>query len=114
MQVRQVAVIIAGVVALGLQPAAACDGPPVCTVVDPTGTPLNVRSGPNGKILSTLRKGSKVEVIDHQTHKGQRWARVAKFQEASFGWVFGAYLSCKSDGADNAPLCKVTDPTGTP
>jgi uncharacterized protein YgiM (DUF1202 family) len=94
-------------------PAQACDGPPVCTVVDPTGTPLNVRSGPNGKILSTLRKGSKVEVVEHTDHKGKRWARVAKFQDATYGWVFEAYLKCKPD-KDNAPLCTVQDPTGTP
>jgi uncharacterized protein YgiM (DUF1202 family) len=94
-------------------PVLACDGPPVCTVVDPTGTPLNVRSGPNGKILSNLRKGSKVEVVDHTDHMGKRWARVAKFQEATYGWVFEAYVSCKPD-ANNAPLCTVKDPTGTP
>jgi uncharacterized protein YgiM (DUF1202 family) len=94
--------------------ASACDGPPVCTVVDPTGTPLNVRSGPNGKILSNLRKGSKVEVVDHKDHKGQRWARVAKYQEATYGWVFEAYLKCKPSGDDSVPLCTVTDPTGTP
>lgn len=94
-------------------PALACDGPPVCTVVDPTGTPLNVRSGPNGKILSNLRKGSKVEVVSHADHKGKRWARVAKFQEASFGWVFGAYLKCKTKPG-NSPVCTVSDPTGTP
>lgn len=91
----------------------ACDGPPICTVVDPTGTPLNVRSGPNGKILSTLRKGSKVEVVDHTEQNGKRWARVSKYQEATYGWVFEAYLKCKPDG-DNAPLCTVQDPTGTP
>lgn len=94
--------------------AFACDGPPVCTVIDPTGTPLNVRSGPNGTILSNLRKGSKVEVVDHTEHKGKRWARVAKFQEASYGWVFEAYLKCKPSPDDGAPLCVVKDPTGTP
>ena len=95
-------------------PAWACDGPPVCTVVDPTGTPLNVRSGPNGKILSTLRKGSKVEVVDHTEHKGKRWARVAKYQEATYGWVFEAYLKCSKPKDDAVPVCTVTDPTGTP
>jgi uncharacterized protein YgiM (DUF1202 family) len=100
--------------AAAVQPASACDGPPVCTVVDPTGTPLNVRSGPNGKILSNLRKGSKVEVVDHTDHKGKRWARVAKFQDATYGWVFEAYLTCTKPADDSAPLCTVKDPTGTP
>lgn len=108
------AVTVSALTGSGVSSAFACDGPPVCTVVDPTGTPLNVRSGPNGQILSTLRKGSKVEVIDHTMHKGKRWARVAKFQDASYGWVFAAYLSCKEQPDGSSPLCTVADPTGTP
>lgn len=92
----------------------ACDGPPVCTIVDPTGTPLNVRSSPSGKVLSNLRNGSKVEVIDHVDRKGKRWARVSKFQEATYGWVFEAYLKCKPGVNAYSELCTVTDPTGTP
>ena len=92
--------------------ALACDGQPVCTVIDPTGTPLNVRAGPNGKILSTLKKGSIVEFIEHQEHEGKRWALVARYAEA-WGWVFGAYLSCS--GTDElGKICTVADPTGTP
>ena len=90
----------------------ACDGAPVCTVVDPTGTPLNVRDGPNGTILSTLKKGSIVEFIEHRNHDGKRWALVARFGEA-WGWVFGAYLNCS--GKDElGNICTVADPTGTP
>lgn len=92
--------------------ALACEGPPVCTVIDPTGTPLNVRAGPNGEILSTLRRGTKVEFIEHREHKGQRWALVAQYGE-SWGYVFGDYLKC--DGADAlGEICTVADPTGTP
>lgn len=92
--------------------AIACGGAPVCTVVDPTGTPLNVRAGPNGKILSTLRRGEKVEFIEHKESAGKRWALVASYAEAS-GWVFGAYLKCA--GSDElGRICTVADPTGTP
>lgn len=92
--------------------AFACDGPPVCTVIDPTGTPLNVRDGPNGKILSTLKKGTKVEFIEHKEHKGKKWALVSKYSE-SWGYVFGAYLKCS--GTDElGKICTVADPTGTP
>lgn len=83
--------------ALSPNAALACGGPPVCTVVDPTGTPLNVRAGPNGKILSTLKRGSIVEIVDHQVSGGDRWALVASYAEA-WGWVFGAYLRCEEDG----------------
>lgn len=94
MRLRPIALAAMLAFALPGTAALACDGPPVCTVVDPTGTPLNVRSAPNGTILSNLRNGSKVEVVDHIEHKGKRWARVAKFQEANVGWVFAAYLTC--------------------
>jgi uncharacterized protein YgiM (DUF1202 family) len=92
--------------------AHACGGAPVCTVIDPTGTPLNVRSGPNGKILGTLKKGELVEFNEHKQVKGKKWALVSKFSEAS-GYVFGDYLKCKGrDGIGK--ICTVADPTGTP
>ncbi len=50
--------------------ASACGGAQVCTVIDPSGTPLNVRSGPNGKILGTLKKGELVEFNEHKEVKG--------------------------------------------
>ncbi|MGL4490047.1 MAG: SH3 domain-containing protein [Rhizobiaceae bacterium] len=90
----------------------ACEGTPVCTVVDPTGTPLNVRAGPNGKILSTLKKGSKVQFIEHREESGKKWALISKYGEDG-GWLFAAYLKC--EGADQyGEICTVADPTGTP
>jgi hypothetical protein len=37
----------------------------VCQVTDPTGTPLNVRDRPNGRIINALRNGR--EVYIHKT-----------------------------------------------
>lgn len=92
--------------------ALACDEPPVCTVIDPTGTPLNVRQGPNGIILATLKAGEQVEVLDHQEQDGKRWALVASYT-TGWGYVFGDYLSC--EGSDEiGEICTVSDPTGTP
>ena len=104
--------ILAASLCLTVTSALACDGPPVCTVVDPTGTPLNVREGPNGKILSSLKKGALVEVIEHKDHDGKKWALVGKYAEA-WGYVFGASLKCECDD-DYARVCTVADPTGTP
>jgi hypothetical protein len=112
-------------------PALACGGPPICTVKDPTGTPLNVRLSPKGQILANLKNGQQVEVIDHQEVRGQRWARIGRFSsdemqsELDSGWVFANYLACDSAIAglpgdypsDSAPpeiSCTVKDPTGTP
>jgi uncharacterized protein YgiM (DUF1202 family) len=104
--------LVAGMLIASEGQALACGGPPVCTVVDPTGTPLNVRDGPNGRILSNLKDGSVVEVIDHRNQAGQRWALVASYAEA-WGWVFGTYLKCS--GTDElGKICTVADPTGTP
>ncbi len=104
----------ATVAVLAVGPAMACGGPPVCTVVDPTGTPLNVRSAPGGKILANLRNGQEVEVIEHQDFRGKRWAHVARFEYMEPGWVFARYLKCKPAQGDEAPVCTVSDPTGTP
>jgi uncharacterized protein YgiM (DUF1202 family) len=91
--------------------AFACGGAPVCTVIDPTGTPLNVRSGPNGKVLGTLKKGELVEFNEHKEVKGKKWALVSKFSEAS-GYVFGDYLKCKGEDGIGK-ICTVADPTGS-
>ncbi|MDB5506061.1 MAG: hypothetical protein JWR75_699 [Devosia sp.] len=100
------------VIGLTIPAALGCDGPPVCTVTDPTSTALNVRQGPNGTILSTLRDGMKVEIIEHQEADGQTWALIANFG-ASWGYVFADYVVC--DGEDEfGEICTVTDPTGTP
>jgi hypothetical protein len=104
----------AAIAVLAVGPAIACGGPPVCTVVDPTGTPLNVRAKPAGKILANLRNGQEVVVIDHADVRGQRWAHVSKFEYMEPGWVFASYLKCGPKKGDEAPLCVVKDPTGTP
>ena len=104
--------LFAAILAITANQALACDGNPICTVVDPTGTPLNVRTGPNGKILSTLKKGSKVEFIEHQEKNGKKWALVSKYGEA-WGYVFGDYLNC-SGSDEMGKICTVKDPTGTP
>jgi hypothetical protein len=45
-----------------------------CDVADPTGTPLNVRNQPNGKILFTLRNGTKVVWVE--LSNDQKWVKI--------------------------------------
>ena len=101
--------------------ALACGGPLICTVKDPTGTPLHVRESAGGRILSTLRNGQKIEVVTHVKEKDQRWAQVAPINKgADSGWVFETYVLCRRSDADaeeteeSAEICVVRDPTGTP
>jgi hypothetical protein len=106
------------------EPAMACGGNPVCTVKDPTGTPLNIRASPGGRIIGTARNGTKLEFIDHQEVNGRRWARVARYEPNAAilsmepGYVFGAYLRCQMPLAQATPevpaVCVVNDPTATP
>ncbi len=60
-----------------------------CTVTDPTGTPLNIRSSPNGEIVGTLRNGASVTIqtvaYDGQ---GRPWAYIG------VGWVFREFVTC--------------------
>ena len=68
-----------------------------CTVDDPTGTPLNVRSRPNGPIVGTLHNGAAVFVSDLILDgSGRRWAKIVPVEEAKSGWVFREYLMCTS------------------
>ncbi len=68
-----------------------------CLVDDPTGTPLNVRSAPNGTILTTLQNGTRVEVVEEARIGSKRWFFVSR-QGERLGWIFGAYVVCPKGG----------------
>ncbi|MGB3812145.1 MAG: SH3 domain-containing protein [Shinella sp.] len=92
--------------ALASTPAAAADA---CLVDDPTGSPLNVRSAPNGTILTTLQNGARVDVVDEMKLGAKRWLFIAQ-QGERVGWVFGAYVVCpKGSGAREAPPSQPAD-----
>jgi hypothetical protein len=60
-----------------------------CIVTDPTGTPLNIRSFPNGEIVGTLRNGTSVAVQNiAYDGQGRPWAYIG------VGWVFREFISC--------------------
>jgi uncharacterized protein YgiM (DUF1202 family) len=68
----------------------------VCTVADPSGTPLNVRSQPkpNGSILGALNNDTSVVVKER---RGQ-WASIVP-ESGKSGWVWAEYLSCEKHKA---------------
>jgi hypothetical protein len=60
-----------------------------CIVTDPTGTPLNIRSSPNGEIVGTLRNGTSVSIQNiAYDSQGRPWAYIG------VGWVFREFVSC--------------------
>lgn len=66
-----------------------------CRVADPTGTPLNVRTVPNGAIIGTLSNGTTVTILDNSASQGKAWAFVARAEDQlHLGWVFRDYLDC--------------------
>jgi uncharacterized protein YraI len=64
----------------------------VCLVADPSGTPLNVRTQPNGTILGALHNDAEVVVVD--LTRDRKWAKVVPIQVGKAGWVFFDYLDC--------------------
>ncbi|MCC0179083.1 SH3 domain-containing protein [Waterburya agarophytonicola K14] len=73
------------------------DKPIICEVIDPTGTPLNVRATPNGEeIVTTLSNGR--QVIPYKVsydEKNRHWILIGDSLH-SWGWVYGSYVSCLS------------------
>ena len=66
-----------------------------CTVNDPTGTPLHVRSRPNGPILGALHNGTRVLLWELVYVRGKPWAKITTKGPGKDGWVFHRYLSCE-------------------
>ena len=67
-----------------------------CRVMDPTGTSLNLRTGPNGRIIGTLPNGALVSVIDRTTDaNGKPWVYIASLETGRpLGWVFREFIAC--------------------
>jgi S1-C subfamily serine protease len=64
--------------------------------MDPTNTPLNVRSSPNGNIVGTLSNGTLVKVLDRPSKvRGTTWVYVGRYEDrVPIGWVYRDYLDC--------------------
>jgi S1-C subfamily serine protease len=76
-----------------------------CRVSDPTSTPLDVRTSPNGRILGTLENGLVLKILDETTDRnGSSWSYVARAEDdMPIGWVYGNYLDCRTDAVSNDP-----------
>jgi hypothetical protein len=70
----------------------------VCQVTDPTGTPLNVRTEPNGKVINALKNGREVYILEiAYDDKGRPWAKVGGYERGNYriwGWVIREFISC--------------------
>lgn len=71
-----------------------------CVVNDTSGTPLNVRATPGGRIVSKLKNGTKVTVINAVDGDGPGWSKISilrKGKQVVLGWVVSKYLSCDNN-----------------
>jgi hypothetical protein len=83
---------IAGFCAIAATSAQAADR---CRVTDPTGTQLNLRDAPLGKILAKVPNGRLVQMIETDSDRnGKTWARVGTMDGKPMGWVFREFVSC--------------------
>ncbi len=65
-----------------------------CTITDPTGTPLNVRKSPNGRVIGTLENGSNVRIVGSaRDKKGRPWAKI-RGDSGATGWISREFVSC--------------------
>jgi hypothetical protein len=67
-----------------------------CRVMDPTGTPLNLRTAPHGRILGAIDNGFLVSIIDQaRDRNGKPWVYVARHDDGRpMGWVFREFIAC--------------------
>ena len=91
----QIAVASAFIVALA---AAQDQAAGRCAVTDPTGTPLNLRAAPNGRILATLSNRQTVQFLDQvYDDRGRPWALVRMAGGGGTGvrgYVYREFVSC--------------------
>ncbi len=88
-------VIAAMALLVSVSLASAADGER-CKVTDPTGTPLNVRASPNGRIIGTLANGTSVAILAYENAaNGKSWVKVETYDtKKPIGWVFREFVSC--------------------
>lgn len=68
-----------------------------CMIADPTGTPLNVRATPGGRIVGNLYNGEYVVMrTTTRDASGRPWALVGGTDGSTHGWVFREYISCRN------------------
>jgi hypothetical protein len=91
------AIIVALAAAWALAaPAAAQYGGGRCVVTDPTGTPLNIRAVPQGRIIGSIRNGTHVRMVNiSYDGQGRPWAYILRWDTGRpLGWVFRAFITC--------------------
>lgn len=67
-----------------------------CRIMDPTGTPLNIRDRPNGEVIGRVGNGRLVTRIrSSEDERGRPWSYVADRETGQpLGWVYREFIAC--------------------
>ena len=67
-----------------------------CRVADPTGSQLNLRTTPNGRIITTIENDISITIIDAaKDHLGREWVYIERDESGmALGWAFKRFLKC--------------------
>lgn len=67
-----------------------------CRVMDPTGTPLNIRETPGGRVVGTLPNGMLVAHSETvRDRRGRAWAFLHdRVSGNPIGWVYREFIAC--------------------
>lgn len=70
----------------------------VCKVTDPTGTPLNVRDEPNGKVINKLRNEREVYITETAyDYRNRPWVYLEGYYQGDYrqwGCAIREFVSC--------------------
>jgi len=92
--------LCSGVLAIALSgscvPLHAANDAVPCRVMDPTGTPLNVRTSPSGRIIGNIPNDMAVSIVDRAVDRsGRPWVYLSRSADGKpIGWVFRDFISC--------------------
>ena len=101
----QHAVFLAALVSASMSLIETAHAQTQCIVTDPTGTPLNVRTAPNGQVTDTLPNGAFVSVIDRSVDRNRKpWVYVSDRTGRRLGWVFRDFIRCSETTTSVPPL----------
>jgi hypothetical protein len=67
-----------------------------CYVSDPTGTPLNIRTEPNGRVVGVIANGTQVTIAEERFDaRGRAWVFIRNLDSGrGIGWVYRSFLNC--------------------
>ena len=91
--IRVMAIVVTVLTCVG--PSLSAQSSKVCTVSDPSPTPLNVCERPYGRIVGALHNGAHVYRLRTTTdNRGDDWSYVVPLEGGKAGWVFRDYVVC--------------------